>query len=109
MMGLRLVQDGVNRKEFAARFRKELSQVFAKEIEELVGIDITGAALELSRKHAANMGVTNAKFELGDCLKMEYVDKFDVVWSQGLMEHFDYPEKVAAEHYKATKPGGIVA
>ncbi|MDP2642163.1 MAG: class I SAM-dependent methyltransferase [bacterium] len=83
-----------------------LTLSLAGEIKELVGVDITESAIELSRKHAKDLGVTNSRFELGDCLNLPYQDEFDVVWSQGLMEHFEHPEVVAAEHYKATKPGG---
>ena len=84
-----------------------LTLSLAGEMKELVGIDITESAIELSSKHARDLGVKNSKFELGDCLNLPYRDEFDVVWSQGLMEHFEHPEVVAAEHYKATKPGGI--
>jgi|ERR1035437_54984 2-polyprenyl-3-methyl-5-hydroxy-6-metoxy-1,4-benzoquinol methylase len=76
-------------------------------MKEFVGLDISTAAIELSRKHAEEMGVKNSTFVLGDCLNLPYTNEFDVVWSQGLMEHFEHPEKVASEHYKSTKPGGI--
>ena len=76
-------------------------------MKELVGVDIAQAALDLSRKHAEEMGVKNSKFEHGDCLNLPFKDEFDVVWSQGLMEHFEHPEKVAEEQYKSTKPGGL--
>lgn len=79
----------------------------ADEVKEVVGIDISEAALELSREEARKTGVTNSRFEIGDCLNLHYQDEFDIVWSQGLMEHFDKPEKVAREHYKATAPGGM--
>lgn len=84
-----------------------LSLSLAKDLRELVGIDITESAIELSRKHAEVLRVENARFELDDCLNLSYKDEFDVVWSQGLMEHFEHPEAVAAQHYKATRPGGI--
>ena len=84
-----------------------LTLSLANEIKELVGIDITEAAIELSGKHAVKMGVNNSRFELGDCLNLPYQDRFDVVWSEGLLEHFEYPEEVVIQHYKATKPGGI--
>ncbi len=84
-----------------------LSLSLAGEIRELVGVDNAEAALELSRKRARDGGVENSTFELGDCLALQYENEFDVVWSQGLMEHFDDPVKVASEHYKAVKPGGI--
>lgn len=84
-----------------------LSLSLAKDLRKLVGIDITESAIELSRKHAGVLRVENARFEIGDCLNLPYKDEFDVVWSQGLMEHFEHPEEVAREHYKATRPGGI--
>src|SRR3989344_2058742 len=84
-----------------------LTLSLANEIGELVGIDITEAAIELSNKHGRKMKVSNYRFELGDCLNLSYEDEFDVVWSQGLMEHFEYPEKIATEHFRATKRGGI--
>lgn len=76
-------------------------------MKELVGVDITQAAIELSNQHALEMGITNSHFVLGDCLNLQFKDEFDIVWSQGLMEHFEHPEKVAFEHYKATKPSGL--
>jgi 2-polyprenyl-3-methyl-5-hydroxy-6-metoxy-1,4-benzoquinol methylase len=84
-----------------------LTLSLADEIKELVGVDISEAAIELSDKNAKKLEVVNAKFELGDCLNLNYENEFDVVWSQGLMEHFDEPGKVAFEHYKATSPGGV--
>jgi len=84
-----------------------LTLSLAGEMKELVGVDITESAIELSSKHARDLEVENSRFELGDCLNLPYENEFDVVWSQGLMEHFERPEVVAAEHYKATKPGGI--
>jgi len=84
-----------------------LTLSLAGEIKELVGVDIAESAIELSNKHNVIMGVKNSKFELSDCLNLPYQDEFDVVWSQGLMEHFERPEEVAIQHYKAVKPGGI--
>jgi 2-polyprenyl-3-methyl-5-hydroxy-6-metoxy-1,4-benzoquinol methylase len=84
-----------------------LTLSLAREIKGLVGVDIAEASVELSIKNAKELGVTNSRFELGDCLNLSYQDEFDVVWSQGLMEHFERPEEVAREHYKTTRPGGI--
>ncbi len=84
-----------------------LTLSLADEIQELVGLDNAESALTLSRTLAANTGVTNSSFVYGDCLALQYHDEFDVVWSQGLMEHFEDPGKVAEQHYQATKPGGI--
>jgi 2-polyprenyl-3-methyl-5-hydroxy-6-metoxy-1,4-benzoquinol methylase len=84
-----------------------LSLSLAKEMGELVGVDNAESAIELSRENATSMGIANSRFDLGDCLSLSYQDEFDVVWSQGLMEHFESPLEVAAQHFKVTKPGGI--
>lgn len=84
-----------------------LSLSLTGEIKELVGVDIAETAIELSNKHARELGVENSRFKLGDCLNLPYRDEFDVVWSQGLIEHFEHPEEAVREHYKACKPRGI--
>lgn len=84
-----------------------LTLSLAGEIKELVGLDIAESAIELSNKNARELGTENIRFEIGDCLNLTYQDEFDIVWSQGLMEHFENPVLVASEHYKATKHGGI--
>ena len=84
-----------------------LTLSLAPEIAALVGIDNAESALELSRSHAQRLGVTNSTFEIEDCLALPYENEFDMVWSQGLLEHFDDPVAVAAQHFKATKAGGI--
>ena len=32
----------------------------------------------------------------------------DVVWSQGLIEHFENPLKIVTEHYRICQSGGVV-
>ena len=44
----------------------------------------------------------------GDCRNVPWSDTFDLVWSQGLVEHFTNTELIIREHFKATKPGGTV-
>lgn len=85
-----------------------LTLSFAPELRELIGLDISPESVRISRELAQAKGVTNATFVLGNCLDVPYKDRFDLVWSQGLMEHFDDPVAVAREHFKAVKPGGTV-
>lgn len=84
-----------------------LTLSLAPEITSLTGVDISEEALERSRNKALEMKVTNAVFLNADCLNLSFKDAFDVVWSQGLLEHFDDPQTVVNEHFKALKPGGI--
>lgn len=72
----------------------------------IIGLDISPASLELSRRNATNAGARNMEFVLGDCKHLDFHDTFDLVWSNGLLEHFEDPVAVAREHFKALKPGG---
>lgn len=79
----------------------------AGEVKKIVGLDISEAAVELSRKNAKLLGVKNTEFVLGDCRSIPYENEFDLVWSNGLLEHFDDPLEIARQHYKAVRPGGV--
>ncbi len=79
----------------------------APKIKEAVGLDITEASIRLSEDVAKRNGVTNAHFILGDCLTYPFKEEYDVVWSQGLMEHFQNPVDIAKSHFRALKPGGV--
>jgi 2-polyprenyl-3-methyl-5-hydroxy-6-metoxy-1,4-benzoquinol methylase len=78
----------------------------APRVKEVVGMDIAPASIELSENAAKEAGVRNARFILADCLTEAGDPSYDIVWSQGLMEHFDNPASIAAAHYKFLKPGG---
>ncbi|MFA6294909.1 MAG: class I SAM-dependent methyltransferase [Candidatus Paceibacterota bacterium] len=80
----------------------------ANEIKSLVGLDISPEALRLSREHSRELGAMNTEFIEGDCLNVPFENEFDIVWSQGLIEHFDNPATVVEQHYRALKPGGTV-
>lgn len=84
-----------------------LTLSLAPELAQVIGIDISDEALRLSQRNADDLGVKNTVFLKGDCLNLQFENEFDIVWSQGLMEHFEHPELVAREHYKAAKKGGV--
>lgn len=84
-----------------------LSLMVATEIKELIGLDISEEALKISEANARSKNISNMKFIKGDCTNVPYENRFDFVWSQGLIEHFDNPESIVREHFKATKTGGI--
>lgn len=86
--------------------RASLTLSIAPHIRRLVGIDISETAILHAREAAVQGGVTNASFELGDCTKLALSERFDLVWSQGLMEHFEDPVLIAREHYRMLAPGG---
>jgi 2-polyprenyl-3-methyl-5-hydroxy-6-metoxy-1,4-benzoquinol methylase len=78
----------------------------APHMKEAVGMDIAETSITLSTQAADAARVTNARFILADCLTAEPDPSYDIVWSQGLMEHFDNPRAIAEAHFKFLKPGG---
>ena len=87
--------------------RASLTLSVAKHIRKLVGVDITEAAVEQAASSARKLGITNATFILDDCTKLSLAERFDFVWSQGLLEHFEDPTVVVSEHYRMLAPGGV--
>lgn len=75
-------------------------------VKKVVGLDITDEALAISRNNFRLAGALNAEFIQGDCRDVPFTDSFDVVWSQGLLEHFDDTEVIVRQHFKALRPGG---
>ena len=87
--------------------RASLSLSVAPEIKRLVGVDISESAVRQASNFAKQKGLSNTSFVIDDCTKLATEERFDFVWSQGLLEHFDNPEIVAREHYRVLKPGGV--
>lgn len=87
-----------------------LALSIAGNLKSLVGIDRSQEARMLSEQHAKRRGVQNATFVDADILNLPegLRGKFDLVWSQGLMEHFDEYLPVVQAHYDAAKPGGTI-
>lgn len=86
--------------------RASLTLSLAPHIARLVGIDISDAAVQQVVALSHKRGITNASFAIDDCTKLTIPERFDFVWSQGLLEHFEDPTIVASEHYRMLKPGG---
>lgn len=85
------------------------SLYFTPKIKEFVGLDISEEALRISRQKAKEKGIHNARFVKGDCFKMPFKDNsFDIVWSQGLLEHFDNSKDILKEKMRVCKRGGII-
>lgn len=86
-----------------------LTLMLCDRIKKLIGIDISKKALEIAEQNAKNLNVSNAEFIKMDCTKMTFPSKtFDLVWSQGLIEHFKDPLKIVEEKIRVCKKGGHV-
>ena len=77
-------------------------------IKNYTGLDISDVILEEIQKQVVRKNINNMFFLKGDCRDVAWTDKFDLVWSQGLVEHFDDAELIIKQHFKATKPGGTL-
>jgi 2-polyprenyl-3-methyl-5-hydroxy-6-metoxy-1,4-benzoquinol methylase len=78
----------------------------APKIKSYTGIDISNEALKLAKNLAKKENVKNTFFEIDDCTDLKTKKKYDLVWSQGLIEHFDKPKDIVVQHVKVCKKGG---
>ncbi|KAF2273721.1 S-adenosyl-L-methionine-dependent methyltransferase [Westerdykella ornata] len=77
-------------------------------------IDPSEAVIEKARQHAAEKGVSNIRFEVGDIFNWEALDGveekgFDIVHAHQVLQHLQDPLGAMKEMKRLTKPGGIVA
>ncbi len=69
----------------------------------VVCLDYSDNVLKISRRKQKK----NQLFMLGDAYNLPFKDnKFDVVFSQGLIEHFEMPEDIIKEKLRVTKKNG---
>ena len=72
----------------------------------VVGIDYSEDALKSSRNRFKMLGIKTGEFLLDNCIDLKTKERFDTVWSSGLLEHFDNPPLIIKKHLKITKKGG---
>ncbi len=74
------------------------------------GIDVTPAMIERARALAAEKGLRNVGWQVGDVLPLPYPDgAFSLVVSRFAFHHFPEPRAVLAEMKRVCAPGGRVA
>jgi SAM-dependent methyltransferase len=77
---------------------------------EVIGVDATESPLDGARRTAAEQGITNARFEVGDAFALQFESgSFDVVHAHQLLQHVDAPVAALAEFRRVGRAGGIVA
>jgi SAM-dependent methyltransferase len=70
--------------------------------------DLSASAIELARRIAGQMGA-RVELRLDDATKSDLGDaSFELVFSQGVVEHFKDPRPIMAEQVRCLKPGGTL-
>lgn len=76
----------------------------------VVGVDAAGGILDEARTHAAEAGVGNVAFEVGDVYALPFPGaSFEVVHAHQLLQHLTDPVAALAEMRRVTRPGGLVS
>src|SRR2546426_12464270 len=82
---------------------------FAAVVRHATGIDVTPAMIERGRALAAEKGLANVAWQVGDVLTLPYPDDaFSLVVSRFAFHHFPEPRAVLAEMERVCAPGGRV-
>ncbi|HWQ73064.1 MAG TPA: methyltransferase domain-containing protein [Desulfitobacteriaceae bacterium] len=72
----------------------------------LTGCEIRPAMIRFAEKNAAEYDIP-ARYELGNCMKMPFVDEsFDTVISNGSLHEWENPIRVFNEIYRVLRTGG---
>jgi len=81
--------------------------IFAREGGRVVSLDYSMPALELVRSQLDEQG--EVSLVCGDAFDLPFEDgTFDLVFHQGLLEHFRNPEEMLEEHRRVLKRGGYI-
>ncbi len=87
--------------------RGSLSAYFSDAGWDCTLLDLSPVAIDLARKAFSDHGL-RANFDVGDCLNLPYPDStFDLVFSIGLLEHFEDVERVISEQSRILTSRGM--
>ncbi len=75
----------------------------------IIGVDFSEQALKISRQNANKFEAHNVSYIRDDITEGNLKENnYDVVWSQGLLEHFEDFEKILSEHIRICKSKGWI-
>lgn len=81
----------------------------AEEVNSYTGFDIASNILDKARENFISNNIKNFSLEEKDILTLsEEEKKYNLVWSQGLIEHFENTEKLIDIHLRLCEKGGRV-
>jgi len=76
---------------------------------EVVGIDSGPSAVERARAVAAERGIANIRFEVGNIYALPFPDhSFDAAFAHAVLTHLSDPGSALREMYRVLKPGGLI-
>jgi SAM-dependent methyltransferase len=86
-----------------------VSRALAGKVGSVTGVDLTPAMLEQAKSGAADEGVENAGFSVGDATALEFADgSFDGAVTRLSLHHIPLPGRAIAELARVVRPGGTV-
>lgn len=75
----------------------------------ITALDLSRASLAYGARMAEEMNISNIHFVQGDILDTGmFSNRFDVVYSTGVLHHMERPEDGLASIYGVLKPGGVM-
>jgi ubiquinone/menaquinone biosynthesis C-methylase UbiE len=82
---------------------------FARRVRRAVGLDATEAMLAEARRLAAERGLENVAWHLGDVYALPFADgAFDIVSCRFAFHHLEEPAKALAQMIRVCRPGGRI-
>jgi len=82
----------------------------ARDVRAVIAIDTTAGMLDVGRQRAADEGIGNIVFQLGDAEALPFLSaSFDVVICRYALHHFPEPARQVGEMVRVLKPGGHLA
>jgi SAM-dependent methyltransferase len=74
-----------------------------------IGLDLSPSALKVLQSKLADEGLeTKAELRAGDLLEFTTAKRFDLVYAQGVLHHFQHPEVLFPLIHSLMKPGGVL-
>jgi ubiquinone/menaquinone biosynthesis C-methylase UbiE len=76
---------------------------------QVTGLDREPAQVEKARHHAAQQGVANVEFRVGNVYELPYPDgTFDALFAHAVLQHLSEPMQALREMHRVLKPGGFI-
>ncbi|HEV7400609.1 MAG TPA: class I SAM-dependent methyltransferase [Solirubrobacterales bacterium] len=86
-----------------------VSRALAGKVGSLTGVDLTPAMLKEAKRGAADEGIENVEFAVGDATALEFPDaSFDGAVTRLSLHHIPLPGRVLAEMARVVRPGGWI-